>query len=101
MTIEKVELVIKRGGRRAGSGRRQGVPNRVTADTRAAIAAFAEGNAENLSKWLAEVQDPARRVDLYLRVLEYYIPKIARTEVTGAAGGPQEHVYRWLGDGSS
>lgn len=74
------------------------MPNRVTTDARAAIAAFAEGNADNLAKWLAAVTDPARRIDLYLRVLEYYIPKIARTEVTGPAGGPQQHIYRWLTD---
>jgi hypothetical protein len=96
MAIEKIEPAIKRGGKRIGSGRRKGVPNRVTSDARAAIAAFAGANASNLGKWLAEVQDPARRIDLYLRVLEYHIPKIARTEVTGVNGGPQQHTYRWL-----
>lgn len=79
-------------------GRPKGSPNRATADVRAAIATFAEGNAHKLQQWLDSVAegsggnrpDPAKAADLYLRAIEYHIPKLARTEVTGNNGGPVE-----------
>lgn len=79
-------------------GRPKGSPNRATADVRAAIATFAEGNAHKLQEWLDSVAegsggnrpDPAKAADLYLRAIEYHIPKLARTEVTGNGGGPVE-----------
>lgn len=79
-------------------GRPKGSPNRATADVRAAIAVFAEGNAHKLQEWLDRVAegsdgvrpDPAKAADLYLRAIEYHIPKLARTEVTGQDGGPVE-----------
>lgn len=79
-------------------GRPKGSPNRATADVRAAIAIFAEGNAHKLQVWLDRVAngsdgikpDPAKAADLYLRAIEYHIPKLARTEVTGQDGGPVE-----------
>lgn len=77
-------------------GRPPGSPNKATAEVREAIAEFAKANVASMSEWLAEVEDPAKRLDLYLRALEYYVPKLARTEQTGPDGGPQEHTFRWL-----
>lgn len=72
----------------AGKGRPKGTPNRATADVRATIALIAERNAERLETWLARVarKNPDRAADLYLRMIEYHIPKLARTEVTGKDG---------------
>lgn len=77
-------------------GRPKGSPNKATAAVREAIAVFAEGNAHKLQEWLDDVAmgvggnkpDPAKAADLYLRAIEYHIPKLARTEMTGADGGP-------------
>ncbi len=79
-----------------GMGRPKGSPNKATAAVREAIAVFAEGNAHKLQEWLDDVAmgvggnkpDPAKAADLYLRAIEYHIPKLARTEMTGADGGP-------------
>lgn len=75
---------------------RKGRPNKATQDVRAAIAAFAEGNAGNLAKWIARVAegtkerapDPAKAAELYLKAIEYHIPKLGRTELTGKDEGP-------------
>jgi hypothetical protein len=72
----------------ANIGRPKGSPNKATKDVRAAIAVFAEANAEHMGEWLLAVDDPAKRLDLYLRALEYHIPKLARQEHTGKDGGP-------------
>jgi hypothetical protein len=72
----------------AGKGRVAGVPNKLTSDVRTAIASFAEANASKLQVWLDAIarRDPARAADLYVRVLEYHVPKLARTEINGEIG---------------
>jgi hypothetical protein len=72
---------MPRGGKRPGAGRPKGVPNRTTLDVRQAIAKVAEANAPNVSLWLAEIEDPGKRLDLFLRMLEYHVPKLARMEL--------------------
>lgn len=74
----------------AGKGRVKGVPNKVTADVRAAIAKLAEANIERCQGWLDQIaeKDPDKAFDLYMRMLEYHIPKLARSEITGADGKP-------------
>ena len=79
-------------------GRPKGSPNKATAAVREAMAVFAEGNVHKLQEWLEAVAeggegrtpDPAKAADLFLKAIEYHIPKLARTEVTGQDGGPVE-----------
>jgi hypothetical protein len=85
-------------------GRPKGVPNRVTMQAREAIAQFVDGNAHRLQEWLNKVADgvqdaggnyvvkpdPDRAFTLFQSVVEYHVPKLARTEVTGVNGGPVE-----------
>lgn len=75
---------------RAGMGRPAGSVNKATAAVREAIARMAEDNAENFVSWISQVADksPEKACDIYLRAIEYHIPKLARTEVTGTDGGP-------------
>lgn len=81
----------------AGPGRPKGMPNKSTSIVREAIANLLERNAPNMDRWLNEVadKDPHKALDIIQKLSEYHIPKLARTEVTGAGGGPQEHVVTW------
>jgi hypothetical protein len=86
-------------------GRQSGTPNKATSDARKAIAAFVEGNAHRLTEWLDQVADgvkiekedektgeikteyvvppnPGKAFDMFQSVIEYHIPKLARTEVS-------------------
>jgi len=92
-------------------GREKGVPNKATRDARRAIADFVDGNAHRLTEWLdtvaAGVQevrvnpktgeeeegwlikpDPARAFEMFQSVIEYHIPKLARTELVGDKEAP-------------
>jgi hypothetical protein len=91
-----------------GAGRPAGSPNKATSDARIAIASFVDGNAHRLSGWLDQVANgvqkvdeegnptgeyvtppnPAKAFDLFQSVVEYHIPKLARTEVTGSDTQP-------------
>lgn len=100
--------------KRMGGGRPPGSPNRVTKEARAAIADFVDGNAHRLQEWLDRVANGVARTDkdgnqmfdedgnpmwlvppnpekafnLFQGVVEYHVPKLARSEMTGAGGGP-------------
>ena len=81
----------------AGMGRAKGVPNKSTAAVREAIAKMAELNAPRFAMWLDEVaqKSPEKACDIYLRAIEYHIPKLARTEVTGTDGQPVALQVTW------
>jgi hypothetical protein len=66
----------------AGKGRKPGVPNKATAAVREAIALFAEQNDGKLQTWLDATakKNPEKAADLFLRALEYFTPKLGRTE---------------------
>ena len=90
-------------GERYG-GRAKGTPNKATAEARQAIAAFVDGNAHRLTGWLDQVAagvkndegeyvvppNPAKAFDMFQSVVEYHIPKLARTEVAGDPKNPLE-----------
>lgn len=71
-------------------GRAAGTPNKATAQAREAIARLVDGNAPRLQEWLdqiAEDKGPLEAWRCMMDVIEYHIPKLARTEVTGEGGG--------------
>lgn len=91
-------------GKKTG-GRTKGEPNKATADARAAIALFVNRNAPRLQGWLDAIADgvegppekdeetgnevktyliepdPQKAFELFQSVIEYHVPKLARSEV--------------------
>lgn len=108
--------VAGRSGRKPGhnQGRPPGVPNKATRAAREAIAAFVDDNAGRMQEWLDKVANGVPRTDadgnqryddegepmwlvppnpekaynMLKDVVEYHVPKLARSELTGAGGGP-------------
>lgn len=100
---------MSRDGRKTGGGSRKGIPNKATADARAAIALFVDNNAHRLQGWLDAIAngvegpperdeqgneiktylvdpDPQKAFELFQSVIEYHVPKLARTEHTDGEG---------------
>lgn len=70
-------------------GSRAGIPNRATSAAREAIARFVDGNVGRLQGWLDEIAEkdgPLVAFQCVERVLEYHVPKLQRSELTGADG---------------
>ena len=86
-----------------GKGRPKGVPNKVKRGVREMIAKVAEENAQSFEDWLHDIAvgastgkpDPAKAAELYLKAIEYHIPKLARTEVAGDKDQPMQMVVKW------
>ena len=104
---------FQKGQKVPGQGKRG--PDKVTADARAAIAAFVDANAHRLVGWLDKVADgipdtkdpdnpdkckwlvrpdPSKAFELYQSVVEYHIPKLARTESTVQHSGKIEFGWK-------
>src|SRR5580658_1625967 len=72
-------------------GRKPGVPNKATRNAREAIARLVDGKSHLLEKWLLEVRrldGPQAALRCFEKLVEYHVPKLSRTEHTGAGGGP-------------
>ena len=86
---------------KTGGGSRAGIPNKTTALAREAIARFVDGNADRLQGWLDDIaadpkQGPRAAFECFKDLLEYHVPKLARTEITGKDGQAlQVHAVEW------
>lgn len=78
-----------------GPGRPPGMPNKATSQARQAISMFVDDNAHRLQEWLDRIadKDPEKAFNLFQSVIEYHIPKLARTE--SYQESKNEHTVRW------
>ena len=72
-------------GNKLSKGRPKGKLNRSTEQAKLTLARIADEGLDNLKKDLQEIRkkDPVRATELYLKILEYIIPKQQRVEVKG------------------
>jgi len=100
------------GAKPKGSGRAVGTQNKITLTAKMAIAEFVDGNAHRLTGWLDDVANgtplldtkgnqvydneghkvylvrpnPEKAFNLFQSVVEYHVPKLARSEISGPNG---------------
>jgi len=80
------------------NGRPKGTPNKATMKAREAIACFVEGNVERLNGLLDQIEQkdgPQAAWDCIVDVLEYHVPKLARTEIAPPDG--KKFTMSWEG----
>ena len=82
---------FKKGEIKPNQGKRG--PSKTTKLAREAIASFVDGNAEKLQQWLDGIAEdpkhgPKAAFDCFMSVVEYHIPKLARTEHAGDKDNP-------------
>jgi len=96
--------------RKKTGGRKAGVPNKVTQEAREAVKALLDANLPYLQVWLQTTADgvyddlagkwivppnPGKACDIVQNLVEYSVPKLARTEVVGDEKQPQRMVISW------
>lgn len=82
-------------------GKPKGAVNKTTALAREAIANLVDQSTPQMQAWLdqiAKTEGPLRAWQCLTDVLEYHIPKLARTEVTGEGGGALQIQIVRFGD---
>lgn len=65
-----------------GSGRQPGTQNRVNADIKKAFTTLLKANMDNLNTWLNETakENPAKAMELVLKMSEFLLPKLKQQE---------------------
>lgn len=87
MIVEKISNNIK-GGKREGSGRPKGSPNKKTAEVQNAVAASGITPLEYmLSVMRDEATEPRERLDAAKSAAPYIHPKLSSVELSGPDGG--------------
>ena len=101
----KVEKTRQKTG-----GRKPGVPNKATQEAREAIKALLDANLPFLQTWLYNTAEglkdaetgkyivlpnPGKACDIVQNLVEYSVPKLARTEVVGDDKAPVRMVVSW------
>jgi hypothetical protein len=69
-------------------GRPKG-PSKSTKNAKEAIGRFVDGNADRLNQWLEEIYQkdgPKAAFNCFSDLVEYHVPKLARTVITGPDG---------------
>ena len=104
-TLSKVEKSRAKTG-----GRVKGVPNKVTQEARETVKALLDANLPYLQTWLYNTAEglkddetgkyivlpnPGKACDIVQNMVEYAVPKLARTEVVGDKTAPQRMVISW------
>jgi len=82
--------MFKKGESGNPGGRPQGAKDKTQADIKQSYQSLVEGNLSNIETWLNEVatKDPAKAIELMLKLSEYILPKIRAIEMSGANGMP-------------
>lgn len=72
-------------GNKLSKGRPVGALNRSTEEMKLTLARATNNALSTLSKDLEDIKkkDPAKAVELALKIMEYTLPKLSRTEVSG------------------
>ena len=80
MPFKKDDPNINRKGRTG--------PNKSTKLMKEAFAMLVENNLPNMDRWISQIasEDPAKAMDLIIKLSERFVPALARTELTGADG---------------
>ena len=89
---------FKKGEKKPNQGKRG--PSKTTLQAREAVAKLADGNVDRLQGWLDQIaadekQGPAVAFKLFMDVLEYHIPKLARAEHVGDKNAPIPVQFSW------
>lgn len=80
-------------------GRAKGTPNKATVLAREAITLFVDSNSARLEDWLVKIEKKhgaKAAFESFVALVEFAVPKLARTELAGEGGGPiRVAVDRW------
>lgn len=104
-----MESKVEKSRQKTG-GRVAGTPNKATKEAREAVQAILDSNLPFIQSWIQSTAEgifddqsgkwivppnPAKACDIVQNMVEYAVPKLARTEVVGDEQKPVRMVVSW------
>ena len=72
---------VKGMKRHPAAGVKKGSKIGVTKEAREKIGQFIEATVPQYTRWLKSIENPKERCDLWLKTVEFYLPRLVRSEV--------------------
>lgn len=78
-------------------GRPKGATNQITQEIKDAFALVLQNRLPDLERWLTQVshEDPAKAIDLLIKLSNRFLPELQRTEMTGKDGEPLSFTFKF------
>jgi len=89
-------MAFKKGESGNPEGRPPGAKDKTNKEIREAYQELIEGNLSNIETWLNQVaaKDPARAIELLLRLSEFILPKIKTIDLNANINTPHIIEYK-------
>ncbi len=55
---------------------------KLTTDVKLALEIFVNENVDNFMEWLRAIEQPEKKCEIFLKVLQYYLPKLSQVSGT-------------------
>lgn len=70
------------------AGRRPGSKNKIQDEVKEAFGKLLENKIPEMESWISRVaeRDPAKALEIFIKISERFLPQLSRQEVTGADG---------------
>jgi hypothetical protein len=70
------------------SGRTPGSKNKIQDEVKQAFSMLLQNKVPELEDWISRVseRDPAKALEIYVKISERFLPQLSRSEVTGVDG---------------
>ena len=79
------------------NGRPKGTKSKMTEEIRQQFANLLEAKMPEFDQWMTRIAeaDPAKAMEIMIKISERFVPALSRTEVTGEDGGPVNFTFKF------
>jgi len=79
------------------AGRPKGSKNKITEEIRQQFTNVLENRLPDFDQWLQRTaaEDPAKAMEILIKLSERFLPALSRQEITGEDGGPLNFTFKF------